>query len=186
MLAELIANMRRKEGFTLIETLVYLALLGLVFTGLMASAFAMAESIDRVKMKAIVQEEANFIMAKINWASAGDWGVVKPVNIANPTSGNSGTELGLRKSDGSDYYLRFRVSVGDLQFQDVNSTVWLPLNNSTIDVTPTSPATTFFTHTGSIGGNDPESISFNFTLKAKTPMGKDYTQDFQLTNYLRK
>ena len=49
---------KSNKGFTLIETLVYLALLGLIFTGLFAGGFAIMESFDLLKTKAIAQEVA--------------------------------------------------------------------------------------------------------------------------------
>lgn len=59
----------KRQGFTLIETLVYLALLGMVFVGLFAAGFAIVESLDALKTRAIAQEEGNFILAKLNWAA---------------------------------------------------------------------------------------------------------------------
>lgn len=58
----------KNKGFTLIETLVYLALLGLLFAGLLTAAFAVIEGLDMLKVCGAIQEEGNFILAKISRA----------------------------------------------------------------------------------------------------------------------
>ena len=56
------------RGFTLIETLVYLALFALVISGMVVAAHLLFATSDRYQSRAMMQEEANFIMAKIGWA----------------------------------------------------------------------------------------------------------------------
>ena len=57
--------MKNQLGFTLIEVLIYLALFGLVFSGLFVSAFAVIENIGRNDAQIMVQEEGDFLLAKI-------------------------------------------------------------------------------------------------------------------------
>ncbi len=53
------------RGFTLIEVVIYLALIGLLFSGLFVSAFAIIESIGRNDTQIMILEEGNFLLAKI-------------------------------------------------------------------------------------------------------------------------
>ena len=53
-------------GFTLIEVLVYLALFGLIMSGAVVSAYQMFEASGRNQTRAMIQEEGDFIVAKID------------------------------------------------------------------------------------------------------------------------
>jgi prepilin-type N-terminal cleavage/methylation domain-containing protein len=158
---------KSNKGFTLIETLVYLALLGLIFTGLFAGGFAIMESFDLLKTKAFAQEEGNFLLAKIDWAMNGATGIDISVDPVAETL----------TVDKGKIYLK---SDGGLYWQDDNGR----LNKSNNAVTPVPPATTIFIHAG--GGPDPESLTAKFRLETKTPAGRVCFQDFELTVYLRK
>ncbi len=57
-----------KRGVTLIETLIYIALFALLIGGGVSSAYSLIESSDRIGVHAMVEEEGNFLLAKINWA----------------------------------------------------------------------------------------------------------------------
>ena len=63
--------MKNQLGFTLIEVLVYLALLGLIFSGLFISAYAIIENIGRNDTQIMVNEEGGFLLAKIGFAING-------------------------------------------------------------------------------------------------------------------
>ncbi len=57
-----------KRGFTLIETLIYIALFALLIGGGISSAFSLIASSDRIGTQAMLEEEGNFLLAKIGWA----------------------------------------------------------------------------------------------------------------------
>src|SRR5258708_4700865 len=59
------------KGFTLIETIIYLGLFALVMSGIIVSAYALVETAGRNQAKAVLQEEKDFLVAKINYALAG-------------------------------------------------------------------------------------------------------------------
>jgi len=150
----------QNKGFTLIETLVYLALLGLVFTGLLTAGFAIVQSLDVLKTCAIVQEEGDFILAKLNWAVVGSDAVdtmttnYLKMRRANPGPGMPSTvEI---KTEADDLVLK--KGTGDYE----------PLNASVVNISNinfTAPET--------------DSIKTDFTVTAKTPTGREYTQDFR-------
>src|SRR5213078_842008 len=60
-----------QKGFTLIETLVYLALFAIMIGGIVAASYLLFESSNRNQTKAMMQEEKNFILGKINYALSG-------------------------------------------------------------------------------------------------------------------
>ena len=66
------------EGFTLIETLMYLALFALIIGGGMTATYQIIESTAGSASHILLQEEGNFILRKIAW------GFDKPnINIAD-------------------------------------------------------------------------------------------------------
>ena len=56
-----------KKGFTLIETLIYIALFALLIGGGVGSAYSLIASSDRITTGAMLEQEGNFLLAKIGW-----------------------------------------------------------------------------------------------------------------------
>jgi hypothetical protein len=162
---------QKNKGFTLIETLVYLALFSLIFVGLFAAGVGIVESLDLLKTKSIVQEEGNFMLAKINWAVVGADNITTPysanyleLNRLNPDpSMPAKIAIKVDSIDGNNYLVINQDGGGDV-----------PVNSSTVNV-----ANLEFVESA-------ESVKTTFTVNAKTPTGREYTQDFSITNYLRK
>ena len=147
------------RGFTLIETLVYLALFGLIMGGMVAAAYVLFESSDRNQTKAMLQEEQNFVMGKIIWA----------LNAASGAS-VSGSTLMITKYASPN-------AVIDLSGTDarLNGDI---LNNTNVMVDNLS-----FVHSGVPPA---ESIEINLTMSARTPTGMTITQSAATTRYIRK
>ena len=158
-------NKKNSKGFTLIETLVYLGLFSIIMVGVIAASFAIFESNGRSQTKSLLQEEGNFLLAKINYALSS----AKSVSV-------SATNLDITKSDLSHSIFSLPGTI--LQLGGVN------LNNSNVSVGLTPPSTAIFTHSGV--GTPVESVTTSFTLTTKTPNGQTYKQNFQTTKYLRK
>ena len=77
-------------GFTLIEVLIYLGLFGLLFSGLFISALSIIENIGRNDTQIMVQEEGEFLLAKISYAVNGatsfDIPISSTLEIANSSA----------------------------------------------------------------------------------------------------
>ena len=58
------------RGFTLIETLIYLALLGVLTTGAIAALYSVQDAVAGGQTAAGVEDEGGFVLAKIRWAIA--------------------------------------------------------------------------------------------------------------------
>ena len=77
---------RKKEtGFTLIETLIYIALFGIILTGVITAAYPLITGADRLSQRVTAESEAAFVLHKIAWALSSE-----PISPASPqvTGGN--------------------------------------------------------------------------------------------------
>lgn len=160
----MIKQAKKQSGFTLIEALIYLALFGLLFTGVIICVYSVLESSDRNQAKALMQADANFIAAKINWALSG------AQSISVPAQGN----------------LQITTPSGPLEFKldPLNNTDLLlsgvTLNNSNEKVTDL-----FFIKIDA-NGDKPQGLKYGFNLSSLTPSGASIYTDFASIIYLRK
>ncbi len=162
--------MKCSKGFTLIETIVYLALFSILMTGIIASVYALMESGDRNQTKAMLQEEKEYLLGKLNWALSG------AQTVSTPVAGFSGTSLNIVKYDGTPVTLS-RVGT-KMTFKTTGAPV--DLNNDSVMVT-----NLVFIHTYA-GGANPESVEAGFTLTATSTNGMTITQTASTTRYIRK
>ncbi len=157
----------RKSGFTLIETIVYLALFAILITGIVSSAFALFETSGRNQSKAMLQEEKDFALGKINYALNG---VQSPINT--PAAGVSGSSLTATKYDGTVSTINLSGSV-------------LMLNGSALTNSNVTISKLVFIHTYA-GGANPESVEAGFTIALKSANGATISQTASTTRYVRK
>ncbi|KND51768.1 MAG: hypothetical protein ABA06_00710 [Parcubacteria bacterium C7867-001] len=164
------------KGFTLLETLVYIALFTILIGGAVVGAYNLFEAAERGGTRVMLQEETDFLIAKVNWALSGAQAVTAPgvgttgsaltvakwdTSIGNPVVvAQNGTNLTLSKGGGSPAVL----------------------NNTNVFVTAFT-----VTHTeGSGDGITPESVEASVTLSARTPTGSLVMRQATTTVYLRK
>src|SRR6185295_940153 len=103
------------RGFTLIETLLYIALFALVMGGLAISIYGYFATVGRNQTKAMLQEEEQFLVGKINWATSG----AKTESIA-------GTTLTVTKYDNSTAVVALSgsdMTLGGVVLNNTNVTV---------------------------------------------------------------
>ena len=152
------------RGFTLIETIVYLALFAIVMTGLVATVYGYFENTGRNETKAILQEEGNFVLGKINYALDGAQAV------SAPASGATGGTLTATKY-GSGLSTTITSSGGNVT-QD---------GSRLVDSSVVTISSLTFTHIAS-----PEGVTASFTITAKTPGGQSVSEPASITRYIRK
>lgn len=158
--------MKHHQGFTLIETIIYLALFAIIIGGGMLATYQIIEDTNATQNHIIVQEEANFLFRKIDWALTG----------ATAVSAN-GSNLTISKPiSGILTPLTFNFSGNNLTLQR-NSGAPLVLNSSSIAVTAV-----LFTKTTGLSGA-PASITTDFTLTS-AQNGRPATQSFSFTKML--
>jgi len=87
-----------KKGFTLIETLVYIGLFGILVSGVMASVYELQKSSTRIAAQAENIDEGIFILEKIRYE------VLHSTKILSPSSGETGIKLSLKSPSGISVY----------------------------------------------------------------------------------
>jgi type II secretory pathway pseudopilin PulG len=169
-------TIKRHRGFTLIEALVYLALFTILMGGAVAAAYNIFEAAERGGTRTMLQEETDFLIAKVNWALSGAEAVTAPgtgttggaltvvkwdTSIGNPVViTRNGTNLTMTKAGGSE----------------------IILNNTNVEVRDIQ-----FTHTeGSGDGVNPESVTAVLLLSARTDTGAVLLRQATTTVYLRQ
>ncbi len=166
-------NQKPSTGFTLIEILIYLVLFAILMSGAVAAAYTLFEATDRNQTKVMVQEEGDFMIAKINWALSG----VQSVNA--PLIGTSGSILSVNKWDAAVGGLIIALAGTDMEISH-NGHPALRLNNPDIAI-----KNLVFVHNFG-GGVNPESVQASFEINTLTPNGMTVIQDFSTTKFLRK
>lgn len=169
----------------MIETLVYLGLFAILIGGAFTAAYGIVESSGTGQTKTMMQEEGDFLIAKITWALSG----VQVIN--QPTVGTPGSLLSFNKVTGLDANNQPIIAPVTVDLSGTDMQVSYPsnpipnvftLNNSNVEI-----SNLVFTHDSVSGGTiKPESIESTFTLSALAPDGKMLTQDFTTTIYLKK
>lgn len=155
-----------KRGFTLIEVMVYLALFGIIMSGIVEASSLLFLSHDRSQTKAMLEEEAQFFVQKsistLNNAKA----------ISAPAAGRSATALVFLRYDGTGNTLS-------------TSTTNYYVGTTRLNNTNTSVDKVSFTHLydASLGI---DGVTMAFYLSARTPGGIVITKIATSTYYLRK
>ena len=160
-------SFNRDRGFTLIEIIIYVALLSLTIGFILVAVYQIIDSKTGASARTSVEEEANFLIKKIKW-------VLTNVDVINqPTAGATSTTLSVNKFNfpanpvaisrsGSDVNISYAgnpattlnsedISVGDLVFENIsggsNPAVKIKLNLEyrPNDLKTTKPSTTIET-----------------------------------------
>jgi prepilin-type N-terminal cleavage/methylation domain-containing protein len=156
------------KGFTLIETLVYLALFAIIMGGIVSAAYSLFESGGRNQSKAMMQEEKNFLVAKINSALEG----AKTISV--PAANTSSSTLTVLRYDGSTASIGQTATSGAMWFTSSNNLI----SNSNVKISKVT-----FIHRVP-GGTNPEYIEAGLTITATIPQGMTISQTASTTRYL--
>lgn len=131
---------KKRTGFTLIETVIYIALFSILMTSGFSATYQIIENADLLNKTTRVVEEGNFVLRKISWALSGmDSGVlptisgsgcsqslsVSKTNIPNPIRLRVNTVAGINyvelQDDGLTYYplTTINASTSCLKFSSI-------------------------------------------------------------------
>jgi hypothetical protein len=130
----------------------------------MVATYQIIQSSDSGTNHVILEEEANFLLRKINWALTG----------ATDVTNTSSTLTSTKNIDGASTVLTFNFSSPDLTLQRSSGSP-VTLNSTSISI---SNLTFEETTTGN-------GITTAFTLTT-VQNGKNVTEDFSTTKYLRQ
>ncbi len=152
------------KGFSLIETLIYLGLVSSILVSVFLTVYGLLLSQVTVGNKTLTEEEANFILRKIEWALTGS------PTITTPSLNASGTVLLVNKYnyiqnpiafDQSSSFIRMRTNPNDP----------LPLNSAS-----TVASNLSFQHLAPYGTSTIATMQVSFTLDGKPFSSKIYLQ----------
>ena len=151
--------MSQKDGFTLIEIIVYMALFSLVVGGFLIVTYGIIQGAGRVQSKIELNEEGEFLIRKFDWAVSGGSSVI-----------TSATTLQVTKQSlpAAENPLVFSLNSGNLLLKRGGST-------STLNTADVTVATTSFSYNAASG-----TVRMQFTLSNLSE-----TQSFDVTRYLR-
>lgn len=175
---------RYHRGITLIEIVIYLGLYALLMGGAVLSAYALISTSAHNQAKALVQEEGNYLISKIDWALGGAKGINDP-NDANPLTTDYGTRLSVSRYDpAAGEPIVFSITDGVVYMRRSGNPA-VAISNA--DVRVACPLLGCFAHTSASGdGINPESLTATFTVSITTSDGRSYHQDFSTVKYIRK
>lgn len=161
-----------QKGFTLLETLIYIALFSVLIGGVLATTYNIIEASGRNQTKTVLEQEGLFLSSKLNWALAGASTVAV---VPSPPS------LTINKFNYPTNPLVFDLdpSLVTLRLKEGGGAA-TNLNNDAVQI-----SNLVFTDIPAASGK-PEGVQASFTLTAKTPNGSALSQDFTITKYLRK
>ena len=166
----------KKLGFTLIETIIYIAIFSFIMVSALVSIYAILESNSRNQTKAMVAEEGGFLISKIEWLLHGS---------AHTVLNTNATEMIISTQNQATLKIRTNPANNVMQVDEGNG--YLDLNNSNTIVTcPPLPNRCFTIETTTGDNTQPENIESQFTIATKTSDGIAYSQDFSNKTYLRK
>ena len=157
------------RGFTLIETLLYIALLGLIIGGSIMAAYSLMGVAARARAASNLEDEGNFLTAKLDWA------LNQTKTINQPLPNSSGQALDLATPDG-DRLIFTTIGEKKLELQTNNSPA-LPLNNDETQITNIN-----FARRTTDGQTD--LIEINFSLTTLTQTGLSLTQNFSISSII--
>jgi prepilin-type N-terminal cleavage/methylation domain-containing protein len=115
------------KGFTLIETLIYIALFSLLMGSAFIATYQLIDGSGKISAKNTIQNEGNFVVRKLSWALTG----VDPSTVS-PSSGNSST-LSVTKYDGNKIDVRLSGGKIEMRESDAGNT-YLPITTDNISV----------------------------------------------------
>ncbi|KKR55702.1 MAG: hypothetical protein UT92_C0001G0045 [Candidatus Curtissbacteria bacterium GW2011_GWA1_40_24] len=152
------------KGLTLIETIIYLALVFLIITTATSAIYPIINNADRSQAWVEVENEANFIIRKISWAMNN----VSTIN--SPAANGTLTVLSLTKNNFSPNPIVFDIDDGDFRMTlGTSSPVVISSGNVRI-------SNALFKHTASSGLPSMAEVNFdisyaNASTTVKTTVG---------------
>src|SRR6185436_16905946 len=116
-----------KRGFTLIETVVYIALLGLIMGGCLAAVWGIVQGMGQVSSRGIDLNEGGFVARKLEWALSG---------ASSASIGGSGCDgtLHVAKYDGTTADFRRNALGSSVEMQE-GGAGYLPITTANASTT---------------------------------------------------
>ncbi len=167
-----------QRGFSLIETLLYIALFSILMGGAAVAMYSLFESRGHNQTKAVMQEEGDFLIGKINWTVSGSSAITSP-GVGTTCVTPAPCALSVVKWDTGIGSASVALSGTEMTIAR-GAQAPQGISNSNVAVSNLSVSHFY------AGGTNPEGVRVSFTLTGRTDDGKLISQDFSTTNYLRR
>lgn len=138
------------RAFTLIETIIYIALFGVFMSGVLLSVYGMMQSGDQFTNRNSATNEGTFVTAKLDW-------VLRSLGSVTTPSSGYGTSLSVTRSDGTQVDVRLTSGVIEMR---INGGSYVPLTTNNVTVTSLGFNTLSGTQTGVEASTTINGISF--------------------------
>lgn len=164
-------RVKSSAGFSLIEIIIYLALFSIIMSGSVVTVYQIIQNSNSLQTKVILEEEGNFILAKLNWALTG---AQANTNIESPGVGISSSTLIIKTLPGNILRAQADLNNGNIRFNGGTGNL-LELNPERITVT-------------SLNFSQPVAgeIQASVTLTALSNDGKIFSRTLHITKHLRR
>lgn len=139
-----------KRGFTLIETIIYVALFSMLISGLLGSMWPFLRGAENTSAKVVVEGESAFAIRKINIVLASSTKV-----ITTPSAGNSGNVLTVTEYNDDTFTI---TTTGNAFTVQKNSGAAVPFTADRVSVTAFTAK-----HVAPAAGL-PRFVEYSFTL----------------------
>jgi len=160
------------RGFTLIETVIYIALLTLIMGGTLAATYELLSGQGRASGHNTTEQEGNFVLGKFAWAM----GQITATSTPGLTSPDyKADNLDITIYGGTNIKMQLDLAAyagkGAIEMSEDGGTTYTPLTTENVEV-----AGLDFTYLPADSGA-PEGIVASTTISGQT---------FRMTRYLRK
>lgn len=162
----------KSRGLTLIETIIYAALLSILIGLILGVVFQITEGSKRLNSKVFVEEEASFLLRKIEWAVGGASLVNTPAASATSTT----LSVETASAPPSENPIVFAMDSGNLTITRGNGSP-VVLNSTRVTVQSVE-----FEHIAT-SGEKPPGVSVHITLGGQNPAD---SRSYETTIYLRQ
>jgi len=142
------------KGFTLIEVLIYSALIAMIISGSLIAVYQIIEGSDSIQNKIIIEQEANFLLSKIRWALTGATAII------SPTIGLASSTLSINKANYSENPIVFDLNSNNFRIKQGSGNPTI-LNNQNIAIN-----NLIFEHLAA-NGSGPEGLKISLTVNNK-------------------
>ncbi len=164
---------QKTKGFTLIETVIYIALFTIIMSLILTAFFQIFGSYNQNKGRIEIEGEANFIMQKIIWAMSG------AQTINSPALNATSSTLSINKFNYASNPIVFSLSSSTAMLSRGGSMA-LPISNNIVKISKLE-----FEHLPA-QGDVPEGVKITLSVSATTSMVLMGSTTLKNIIYLRK
>ncbi len=151
---------KNKNGFTLIEVIIYIALFSLLLGTAFITAYELIEGSDKLSTKNTTGAEGNFFVRKLNWALTS----ISDINVPSPAT------LTVTKYDGN--IINFSLNANKIEIKEsASGNVFIPITTDNVAVSSLQ-----FIYIPAEGGA-PAGVTASTVINGNT---------FSITKYLRR